>query len=79
MTRQEMLNVLIEDAFRSFADDVVLEEWLLVGWKGYGKYTDEELKDKIESCFGQKEIEELLISYSKRKEYDPCIDTEDPF
>ena len=47
MTRREMIEVLIEDRLTEwvFARNYDgLEEILWDGWKGYGGYTDEELK-----------------------------------
>lgn len=71
MSREEMIEVLIQDrlndwVFASNCDG--LEDVLWEGWKGYGKYTDNELKEEIEMRFEQEDIDQLLASSEWRKE-----------
>ena len=73
MTRDEMIEILIEDRLTDwvFAHNYEgLEEVLWEGWKGYGKYTDAELKEEIEMHLGQDDIEELQNQIKWRKEED---------
>lgn len=51
MTRNEMINALIEDRLTDWVyarNTDGLEEILLTGWKGYEDYTDLELKEAFE-------------------------------
>ena len=71
MTRDEMIEVLIEDKFSEWiyagcTDS--LEEMLLFGWKGLEDYTDQELKETIEEMFTQKQVKEYLESSNQRRE-----------
>lgn len=73
MTRQEMIDVLVERQIDFWIDggngEEELEGILLYGWKGYEKYTKEELKCQIEGeGLEQNEIEEHLAGSRSRRE-----------
>ncbi len=71
LTREEMIEILIQDRFEDWiyaSNTDTLEEALWDGWKGYGEYTNKELKDEIEMQFEQDRIEELLAGSESRKE-----------
>ncbi len=73
MTRQEMIDVLIEDRLTEwvFAGNYnSLEYALCDGWKGYDEYTDAELKKEIEMQFEPDDVTELLASSKGRKKED---------
>lgn len=66
-----MIEVLIEDRLHDwvFARNYDgLEDILWEGWKGYGKYTDAELKEEIEMRLEPDYIKHLLASVEWRKE-----------
>lgn len=72
MTRRKMIEILIEDRLTEwvFAGNYDgLEEFLWDGWKGYGEYTDKELKKELER-FEKDDIEKLLGQIEWRKEED---------
>jgi len=89
MTREEMIEILIEDRLTDwvFAHNYYeLEILLWEGWKGYSQYSDEELLEEIEMHLGQNDIEELQNQiklrkgeYRKREEDEKKGIIKDPF
>lgn len=67
MTRDEMITVLIEDKLNEWAfgqNTDSLEERLEYGFKGFGEYSDEELKQMIEDF--EINVDELLEWRARR-------------
>lgn len=71
MTRDEMINILVEDKLTDwiYARNTEGLTWVLeMGWKGFEDYTNKELKEMIEHMFDEEQVRDLLESSAKRLE-----------
>lgn len=70
MTRDEMINVLIEHKITDWVycgmTDMLEEFLLFCAWKPLDSYTDKELTNEVES-FGEEQIKEYLESCRERR------------
>ncbi len=72
MTREEKIDILIRDRIWEWVDahnTNLLEEWLIIGFKGYENLTDEELDESIEEINDKvEEIQTMLAEEENENE-----------